>query len=158
MVFNLRQHHGYGILEGLNPLYSAILKKELIMKKIILFLSLALLPLTIFAKPLSEKEKAVDAFLQYQIVGSDKDLMRQIQKLKDSGFTEQGITDGVVLNGGCGFAGCSYNFFVSTTFNSFGANTQTASVAAVVRASTLFEKGEVKKVLTEKELDILLEY
>ena len=128
------------------------------MKKIILFLSLAILPLTIFAKPIEVKEKAVKAFLQYQMAGSDQELMGQIQKLKDSGFSEKGLTDGVVLNGGCGFAGCFYTFLVSTTFNSVGPNTQTASVSAIVRASTLFEKGEVKKVLTEKDLAILLDY
>ena len=62
----------------------------------------------------------------------------------------------MILNGGCGFAGCGYNYLVTTTFNSSGSNTQSSTVVAIVRSATYLEKGEVKKVLNENELGLLL--
>ncbi len=115
------------------------------MKKGIGLLSV-LLAYQIHATPISNKEKAIAAFVAYQTNGTDAELNRQIADLNQDGFTSKGNTDAVALEGGCGIAGCTTSYLVTTSYQTVGANIFFKTTKAIVEASTFKEKGNVKKV------------
>lgn len=100
-------------------------------------------------------QKAVLAFQKFVETSSDLELKQQIDFLNENGFVTKSQTTAVKLSGVCGFAGCSSNYLVTTQFHTQGANTQTATIAGLVKTHTLFEEGEVKKVISRESMEEL---
>jgi hypothetical protein len=101
------------------------------------------------------REKAIDAFDTAQSTGTNSDMNYQIEILMKSRYTDRGTTDAVLLEGMCGYAGCSYTYLVTTPYKTSHVNTRTMALAGIVSAATFKAEGTIKKVLNPTQLDQL---
>jgi len=125
------------------------------MKTFIILLGSFMLSQAGYASDISLDKKAIRAFVVYQNAGQDQQLVNQVRNLKKEGLILREAPRATLIEGGCGFAGCSYRLLVTTAYHSEGANPQTKSINAVVQVST-YENSVVEKILSQKEIQWLL--
>jgi hypothetical protein len=100
------------------------------MKKAIIALSISLFSVTSFAK---DDSAAIGAFL------NSSDVKEAIAQAKAQNLSLDEEASAALLGGGCGFAGCEYEFLVTIGASTRGTNPQTQVIAAVVRVGFINE-------------------
>lgn len=98
-------------------------------------------------------QDAIEVFLKIQADQADTMLIAQITALVQGGYQRGGSTASF-LGGGCGVAGCSSTYLVTTSYFQTDVNAQSTVVAAIV--SGFFEREfEVLRILSRSEIEDL---
>ncbi len=110
-----------------------------------------------FGESKNLEEKAIETFVQVQTAGLHKELLEQMKKLAEAGYSKRGETKAAILGGGCGFGGCNYSFLVTTAFSTVRVNPRTAVLAGIVEVwRGPFEEGSLKRVVSQEEVQKLV--